>query len=157
MNSTTFSDELSRGKPGIEVRALIRGLTPFDRMPDAEFSQILRQAILTENQKDSLIFRRNDTDTKLYWLISGSLNLLDGNFNVAICKAGESTANNVIDSNSPHQLTAISTEQSQILTVEREAMKSLVGGNTDAPLEAFVDVNSASAGTSVNEQMQEIT
>ncbi len=155
MNSTTFFDEFSRAKPGIEVRELIKGLTPFDRMPDEEFSQILKQAILTENQKDSLIFRRNDTDSKLYWLISGSLNLLDANFNVAICKAGESTANNVIDGNSPHELTAISTEHSQILTVEREAMKSLVGGNTDAASEAFVDVNSDSAGTSFNEQMQE--
>lgn len=150
MNSTTFSGGVSRGEPGNEVRDQIRELTPFNRMPDAEFSQILRQAILTEKQKDSLIFKRNDADSKLYWLISGSLNLLDGNFNVAICKAGESMAGNVIDGNSPHRLTAISTEQSQILTVERKAMQSLASGNSDIAVKAFVD-----AGASVNEQIQE--
>ena len=154
MNSTTISGKVSRGIPGNEVCDLIRLLTPFDRMPDADFSQILRQAILTENQKDSLIFKRNDADTKLYWLISGSLDLLDRNFNVTICKAGESMANKVIDDHSPHRLTAISTEQSRILTVERDAMKSFAGGNADAAVVAFVDANRASAGASVDEQKQ---
>ena len=64
-------------------------------------------------------------------------------------------ANNVIDGNSPHRLTAISTEQSQILTVERDAMESLASGNTNITVDAFVDANTADAGSSVNEKTQE--
>ena len=114
-----------------EDQELIRTLVPFKEMSDADFAKVISSAKLTKIPKGKLIFKRSDEDAKMYWLLSGSIDLLDEKFEAKNRKAGEDVARHAIDNNSPHRLTAVSTEESRILTIERSALGLLSG--TDTP------------------------
>ncbi len=100
----------------------------FKDMSDAEFSDVLKDAKVATVPKGKLIFKRADEDSKMYWLIRGGVDLLDEKFDAKNRKAGEEVTLSPIDNNSPHRLTAVSTEESKILTIERSAL----GGEVDA-------------------------
>jgi hypothetical protein len=59
-----------------EDRELIKALTPFNDMSDADFDEILKSAKLTPVSQGKLSFKRSDEDSKMYWLVSGSIDLL---------------------------------------------------------------------------------
>lgn len=101
-----------------EDRELIKALTPFNDIPDADFDEILKCAKLTPVSQGKLIFKRSDEDTKIYWLAFGSVDLLDEKFEAKNRKADEDVTRNAIDNNSPHRLTAVSTEESKILIID---------------------------------------
>ena len=120
-----------------EDQELIKALSPFNEMSDADFSEILKEAKLTKVSQGKLIFKRADEDTKMYWLVAGSIDLLDEKFDAKNRKAGEDVTKNPIDNNTPHRLTAVSTEESKILTIERSALG--VGGGADAEVGSIDD------------------
>ncbi len=107
----------------------IRKLIPFDSMAEGEFTNVMSQARLATVAKGKMVFKRADEDSKVYWLVSGSLDLLDDKFEAKNRQAGDEVATHPIDNNSPHRLTAVSTEESRILTIERSEM-GMSGGDT---------------------------
>jgi CRP-like cAMP-binding protein len=115
-----------------ENRELIKALIPFNNMSDADIDAILKSAKLAPVSQGKLIFNRSDEDSKMYWLVSGSIDLLDEKFEAKNLKSGEGVARNAIDNNSPHRLTAVSTEESKILILERGDLGGLGGAVTDA-------------------------
>lgn len=107
----------------------IKQLIPFKDMSAADFKEILGKAKLRLVPKGKMVFKRSEADTKVYWLISGALDLLDEKFEAKNRKAGEPVTKNAIDNNTPHRLTAVTTEESKILTIERSDL-GFFGGNT---------------------------
>jgi CRP-like cAMP-binding protein len=112
-----------------EDQEIIRTLIPFGEMSDADFTNIISSAKLTKVPKGKLIFKRSDEDARMYWLVTGSVDLLDEKFEAKNRKAGEEVTRNAIDNNTPHRLTAVSTEESKILTIERAALGLLSGAD----------------------------
>ncbi|MDG2071900.1 MAG: cyclic nucleotide-binding domain-containing protein [Pseudomonadales bacterium] len=117
---------------GSEDRELIKALTPFNDMSDADLHEILKSAKLTPVSQGKLSFKRSDEDSKMYWLISRSIDLLDEKFEAKNRKAGEEVTKNAIDNNFPHRLNAVSTEESKILVLERDDLGVLGSAGTDA-------------------------
>ncbi|MEE8112993.1 MAG: cyclic nucleotide-binding domain-containing protein [Nitrososphaerales archaeon] len=97
----------------------IKRLIPFKEMGESDFKEITAKATLSSVAKGKMIFKRADEDSKVYWIVSGSLDLLDEKFEAKNRKAGEIVCRSPIDNNSPHRLTAVSTEESRILSIER--------------------------------------
>ncbi len=106
----------------------IKKLSPFASMSENEFSEMVTHAQLKSIAKGKMVFKRADEDSKVYWLVSGSLDLLDEKFEVMNRSADEDAAMNPIDNNSPHRLTAVSTEDTRILTIERSDLGLFNGG-----------------------------
>ena len=97
----------------------IKRLITFNEMGESDFKEITAKATVSSVAKGKMIFKRADEDSKIYWIVSGSLDLLDEKFEAKNRKAGEVVCKSPIDNNSPHRLTAVSTEESRILSIER--------------------------------------
>ncbi len=97
----------------------IKTLKPFSTMDENEFKDVMGKAKLIRIAKGKMVFKRADEDSKVYWLVAGSVDLLDEKFEAKNRKAGEDAARHPIDNHSPHRLTAVSTEDSRILVIER--------------------------------------
>ena len=98
---------------------LIKALHPFKGMDDGEFEKVMSKGSVSSHAKGKMIFKRADEDSKVYWLVTGGLDLLDEKFEAKNRKAGDEVAQKPIDDNTPHRLTAVSTEDSRILTLEK--------------------------------------
>lgn len=123
---------------------LIKALTPFSGMSDADFDAIKGDLSIVEMPEGKMIFKRDEEDTKAYWLIAGALDLLDDKFEAKNRKAGDDAARYPIDNNNPHRMTAITTEASRILTAPREVVGGgAVTAESSEPEEDGVDWMSA--------------
>jgi len=73
----------------------------------------------------SIVFKRDVEDEFCYWLISGSLDLLDANFDVANVQATDASTRRPIDDHSPHTATAVCTSDSLIFKLKRSTLESI--------------------------------
>jgi rhodanese-related sulfurtransferase len=69
-----------------------------------------------------MIFKRAEQDAKVYWLLTGTVDLLDEKFEAKNRKAGEEVTRNPIDNNTPHRLSAITTQDSTMLICDRSSI-----------------------------------
>ena len=121
-----------------EDLAKIKQLNPFKKMNEGDFTNVMVGAKLLPVPKGKMIFKRADEDSKVYWLISGSIDLLDENFEAKNLKAGEIAARNPIDNYSPHLLTAVSREKLKVLTIERKALGNFARSKKLSPSKSKV-------------------
>lgn len=103
----------------------IKTLTPFSAMSDSDLDALKADLSVLEVPEGKMIFKREEEDSNAYWLISGAVDLLDEKFEAKNRKAGDDAAKYPFDNNSPHRMTAITTEASKILSAPRK----IVGGN----------------------------
>jgi CRP-like cAMP-binding protein len=106
--------------------SIIKALTPFDTMTEHQFNALMAEGNVSQKARGTLIFKRSTSDDYLYWLIEGSINLLDANFNTSVCRAGDTLASRAIDDSSPHQVSAVCEEDSLILTVNKTDLANIL-------------------------------
>ncbi|MFN3237495.1 MAG: cyclic nucleotide-binding domain-containing protein [Pseudomonadales bacterium] len=107
---------------------IIKTLTPFSSMSDTDLNKALADVAIAEFAEGKMIFKREEDDDRAYWLMSGAIDLLDEKFEAKNRKAGDDAARYPIDNNSPHKVTAITTEASKLLTAPR----AIVAGSSSA-------------------------
>ena len=98
----------------------IKSLVPFRDMSEKQRKDVLARAQIVTYPEGKMIFKRSESDNLVYWLVSGSVDLLDGKFEVKNRKASEDLAKFMIDNNDPHLLSAVTTEETRILQVGRD-------------------------------------
>jgi CRP-like cAMP-binding protein len=98
-------------------------------MNEEEFTETVAKAQLASIAKGKMIFKQADKDSKVYWLVAGSLDLLDEKFEARNFKSDDENAKNPIDNESPHRFTAVTTGKSRILTIERSDL-GMFNGDT---------------------------
>ncbi len=111
---------------------LIKPLIPFNQMSEADLNTLLEKAAVETMAKGKMIFKRAEEDDKVYWLLTGSVDLLDEKFEAKNRQAGDDVTKNPIDNNSPHRLTAVTTEDSKVLICDRGDMAIHMGGGPAA-------------------------
>ncbi len=112
---------------------VIKTLIPFNQMSEGDRSTLLEKAEVQQLPKGKMIFKRAEEDNKIYWLLSGGVDLLDEKFDAKNRKAGEEVTRNAIDNNSPHRLTAVTTEEARVLICDRSSMAMYMGGGSTGP------------------------
>ena len=98
---------------------VLKPFIPFDELADGHLSDLIEKSTLLNVGEGKMIFKRDDEDTFGYWLLAGSVDLLDEKFNVRSIKAGAEGSQFPLDNNSPHKVTAVSTVDSRIFRVEK--------------------------------------
>ena len=116
-------------KPEAGDIEFIRELVPFNQMKDADLATLLEASEIWTRPQGKVIFKRTEEDDRLYWLLSGSIDLLNEQFKASHQKAGEAAARSPLDDNSPHQLTAITTEEARLLVCNRSALPAASGSS----------------------------
>ncbi|MBT3830776.1 MAG: cyclic nucleotide-binding domain-containing protein [Gammaproteobacteria bacterium] len=115
-----------------EHKELIKNLIPFKQLSEGELSAVLEHVTVDAIPKGKMIFKRTEQNTKVYWLLIGTVDLVDEKFEAKSRKAGEEVTRNPIDNNTPHRLTAITTEDSTLLVCDRSNMAVYMGGGPGA-------------------------
>lgn len=108
---------------------LIKALPSFKTCNDSELSSILDVARIEKFQPGKMVFKRDEEDDLVYWLLEGTIDLLDAKFEAKSRTANDGAAKFPIDNNNPHRLTAISTEDTRILIVKRSDIGLSEPGN----------------------------
>lgn len=97
----------------------IKTLVPFRDMGEDRLEDTLAKARVVSYPEGKMIFKRNEADPLVYWLLDGAVDLLDEKFEPRNRKASDDAARFAIDNNDPHKLSAVTTQESRILQVER--------------------------------------
>lgn len=98
---------------------IVKNLAPFNEMANEDIKEVLADARVIKYPEGKMVFKREQDDPYVYWLLSGSMDLLDEKFEARNRKAGEAAAKQPIDNNSPHRFTGVTTEEARILRLER--------------------------------------
>jgi len=97
----------------------VKTLAPFSDMSDDDTKEVLEKAKIIKYPEGKMVFKREQEDPYVYWLITGSVDLLDENFEARNRKANEEATRQPIDNNSPHRYTAVTTEETRVLRADR--------------------------------------
>lgn len=108
------------------TRSVIKSLSPFNTMTENQFETAIAESELTQATPGTLIFKRSTTDKYQYWLLKGTINLLDANFNTSIFRSDDENADQPIDDYSPHTVSAVCAENSEILTVNKVILQTIL-------------------------------
>lgn len=105
---------------------VLKPFIPFDELAENHLNDLIEKSTLLSVGEGKMIFKRNDEDAFSYWLLAGSLDLLDEKFNVRKVKAGGEGSQFPLDNNSPHKVTAVSTADSKIFKVDKSYLDLVV-------------------------------
>lgn len=108
----------------------ISTLVPFHEMSATARKELLGKAKIVKYPEGKMVFKRNDEDQTLYWLIEGAVDLLDEKFQAKNRSAEDDAAKFALDNNSPHKLSAVTTTESRVLQISREDLN--IGPGTEA-------------------------
>lgn len=122
-----------------EDKELIKKLIPFNSISEGDLNAVLEHAKVSVYTQGKMIFKRAEEDDHVYWLLTGSADLLDENFEAKNRKAGEQVTQNPIDHNSPHRLTAVTTEDSKVLACNSSTIAALMGESANASAAEDID------------------
>lgn len=106
----------------------LKQLNPFNAMGEDHLPEIISQAEVLVHGEGKMIFKRDEEDACVYWLLEGSVDLLDDNFNVTRRAAGEERGEYTLDNTSPHELTAVTTSDVRVLKVARKVVGEFLQG-----------------------------
>jgi CRP-like cAMP-binding protein len=102
---------------------ILKLYTPFSEFKDlGTINEALESGQSISMSEGHILFKRDEHDEYCYWLISGSLDLLDENFDVVKVQATEESSWHPMDNKSPHKLTAVSTSDSLIFKLKRSIL-----------------------------------
>ncbi|MFT6520013.1 MAG: CRP-like cAMP-binding protein [Candidatus Azotimanducaceae bacterium] len=99
---------------------IIHRLSPFDEMEDQTRADLLAKASIITMPAGKILFKRGDAPEDIYWLLTGTLDLLDESFEARIRDATDDASRFPIDNHNPHQLTAITTLASTLLVMKAD-------------------------------------
>ncbi len=97
----------------------LKEYSPFSEIDSSSVMEDIVRKGKVENVPDGhILFKRGEHDDSSYWLIEGSIDLLDENFDVVALKADSPKARMAFNNESQHSVTAISTSESVIFKLK---------------------------------------
>lgn len=88
-------------------------------MGEEELREALGKARVIRYPQGKMVFKRNEEDPKMYWLLTGAVDLLDEKFEARNRTSEDDVAKFPIDNNNPHRLTAVTTKETRLLQIAR--------------------------------------
>ena len=106
----------------------LKTLIPFNAMAEEHLQDIVSQGEVLTHPEGKMIFKRDDEDHCVYWLLKGTVDLLDKDFNVTQRTAGGEGGEYTLDNTNPHEMTAVSTSNVSVLKVTRKVVGAFLQG-----------------------------
>jgi len=98
---------------------LIRQHSPFNEIEsDQVIDDAAKKGVMEAVPEGNMIFKRGGHDEYSYWIVEGSIDLLDENFDVVAIHAKTGAAVAAIDNETPHTLTAVCTSDSVVFKLK---------------------------------------
>lgn len=104
----------------------LQRLVPFNEMPESHLGEILKIAQVQQVPARKKLFKRGQDDSLVHYLLEGSVDLLDEDFNITSVTPEASASCHALDNTTPHRLSAITTGESRLLQFDRDALDRLL-------------------------------
>jgi CRP-like cAMP-binding protein len=106
--------------------ALLRKFSPLDGMKKENLLALARKVSISHLPSSRLLFREGDRDKLTYWLISGLVELREGEATVAMIRGGTAEARNPLSPKLPRKLTARAVDPIEYLAVDSELLDMMI-------------------------------
>jgi CRP-like cAMP-binding protein len=106
--------------------ARLRDLSPLEGMKTANLSSLARKVTLSDLAANRDLFRAGDTDRRTIWLISGRLELREGDRTIAILCGGTPETRTPLSPTLPRKFTARAIDPIQYLAIDSDFLDTLI-------------------------------
>src|SRR5271170_2245614 len=115
---------MSEGPPS-EVK-LLRKFSPLDGMKNDNLSALARKVTISTLPANRLLFKLGDTDRRTIWLVSGLLELRDGDRTVAMIRGGTPETRTPLSPSLPRKLTARAVDPIEYLAIDSDLLDMMI-------------------------------
>jgi CRP-like cAMP-binding protein len=115
---------MSEVKP-IDV-ALLRRFSPFEGMKKDNLDALARKVVVNKLQANRTLFKEGDREKRSFWLVSGMLELREGERTVAMLRAGSPEARNAIAPQLPRKVSARAVDPIEYLVIDSELLDMMI-------------------------------
>lgn len=116
-----MADAVGKIKPEV-----LKRFVPFQGLSEASLNDVLSKGRLERYSLNKIVFKRGDRAKKVFFLLTGSIDLADADFTVRKVTANSSDAEHALDSHQSYINTAISTDVSICLVLDREYLERVL-------------------------------
>jgi len=101
---------------------LLKGFSPLDGLKRENLSALAKKTQVQEMDANQILFREGDTEKRTLYVVSGSVELLDGNQVVETIQGGTEEARNPLSPILPRRYTARSRTKIQYLNIDSDLL-----------------------------------
>ena len=106
--------------------ALLRKFSPLDGMKKENLLALARKVAISQLPAGRVLFKEGDRDKLTYWLISGLIELREGDSTVAMIRGGTAEARNPLSTKLPRKQTARAVDPLEYLAVDSELLDMMI-------------------------------
>jgi CRP-like cAMP-binding protein len=115
---------MSDDKP-IDV-ALLRKFSPFEGMKKDNLDALARKVSVNKLSANRLLFKEGEKEKRSYWLISGLIELREGDRTVAMIRGGSPEARNALAPQLPRKVSARAVDPLEYLVIDSELLDMMI-------------------------------
>src|SRR5579862_8878240 len=121
---TRYHRVMSDAKP-IDV-ALLRRFSPFDGMKKDNVDSLARKTTVKQLAASRVLFKEGDREKRSFWLVSGMLELREGERTVGMIRAGTPEARSPISPQLPRKVSARAVDPVEYLSLDSELLDMMI-------------------------------
>jgi CRP-like cAMP-binding protein len=104
----------------------LRNFSPLDGLKAANLSSLARKVTIRELAANRELFRAGDTDRRTLWLVSGTLDLREGDRTIAILRGGTPETRTPLSPTLPRKFTARVIDPIKYLEIDSDFLDTLI-------------------------------
>lgn len=106
--------------------ALLRRFSPFEGMKKDNLDALARKVVVNKLPGNRVLFKEGDREKRSFWLISGLLELREGERTIAMVRAGTPEARNPLAPQLPRKVTARAVDPIEYLVIDSELLDMMI-------------------------------
>lgn len=106
--------------------ALLRKFSPLDGMKKENLIALARKVSVVQVPANRLLFKEGERDKRVYWVVSGLVELREGTRTVAMVRAGSPEARAPLAPQMPRRVTARVVDPVDLLTIDSELLDMMI-------------------------------
>src|SRR5208283_3242718 len=106
--------------------ALLRKFSPLDGMKKENLVALARKVSVVQVPANRLLFKEGERDKRVYWVVSGLVELREGTRTVAMIRAGSAEAHSPLAPTMPRKVSARVVDPVEVLTIDSELLDMMI-------------------------------
>jgi CRP-like cAMP-binding protein len=106
--------------------ALLRRFSPFEGMKKDNLDALARKVVVNKLPANRVLFKEGDREKRSFWLVSGLLELREGERTIAMIRAGSPEARNPVAPQLPRKVTARAVDPVEYLVIDSELLDMMI-------------------------------
>ena len=99
---------------------VLKKLSPFSTISESHLPDIQRKGRMLAHDKGKILFKRGESGAELVYLLQGSIDLADANYDITAVRSGTEEASRPLCDEDPRSVTAVTTNPVRIFTIPKD-------------------------------------